>query len=118
LATNRLKNLLGIAQRGGFVVSGSNLILREVARARGKCNKWLVLIAADAQTPTGEDLIAACLDRGHIVIRLPFGKAELGLAIGKSQRGYVMIQDKGIAKSIIALLEEMEVAAHDKNENL
>lgn len=118
MATNRIKNLLGIAQRGGYVVSGSDLVLREVARTRGNWKNWLVLIAADAQTRTGEDLIAACRDKGHTVIRLPFGKAELGLAIGKSQRGYVMIKDKGIANRIIALLEEMEVAAHDENENL
>jgi ribosomal protein L7Ae-like RNA K-turn-binding protein len=45
-------------------------------------------------------------------------KVELGLAIGKSQRGYVMIKDKGIAKRIIALLEEMEEGAYDEDENL
>ncbi|HBI55231.1 MAG: ribosomal L7Ae/L30e/S12e/Gadd45 family protein [Eubacteriales bacterium] len=117
MATTRIKNFLGIAQRGGFVISGSNLILREVARTRNK-SKGLVLIAADAQTPTGEDLIAACSGKGHTVIKTPLSKIELGLAIGKSQRGYVMIKDKGIAKRIIALLEEMEVAAHDQNESL
>lgn len=112
MATTRIKNLLGIAQRGGFIISGSNLILREVARARDK-SKGLVLIAADAQTPTGEDLVAACLGKGYAVIRTPLSKVELGLAIGKSQRGYVMIKDKGIARRIITLLEEMEEAAHD-----
>lgn len=115
LAISRVKHLLGIAQRGGFIVSGSNLILREVARGK---HKGVVLVAADARTPTGEDLISACRGKGHRVISVPLSKVELGLAIGKSQRGYVMIKDKGIAKRIIALLEEMEEGAYDEDENL
>lgn len=115
MAITRIKSLLGIAQRGGFIISGSNLILREVARGK---NKGLVLIAADAQTPTGDDLVATCRGKGHRVITIPVSKIELGLAIGKSHRGYVMIQDKGIARRIIALLEEMEESAHDEDENL
>lgn len=115
MAISKIKNLLGIAQRGGFIVSGSNLVLREAARGK---DKSLVLIAADARTPTGEDLISACRGKGHRVISVPLSKVELGLAIGKSQRGYVMIKDKGIAKRIIALLEEMEEGAYDEDENL
>ena len=107
MATARIKNLLGIAQKGGFVVSGSNLILMETAK-KGKKAGELVLIAADALTPTGEDLAAACRGKWLAVRRAPLDKNELGLAIGKSQRGYVMIKDKGIAGRIIALLEEME----------
>lgn len=115
MATTRIKNLLGIAQRGGFVVSGSNLVLREMSRGK---NKGLVLVAADAQTPTGKDLMAACLRKGHRVMTIPLSKAELGLAIGKSPRGYVMIKDTGLAKSITALLEEMKEGAYDEDKNL
>ena len=115
--TNRIKGLLGIAQRGGYIISGNSMIIREATRA-GARTEGLVLVAADAQSPTGENLISTCQRTGYTVHRVPINKDELGLAIGKSQRGYVMINDKGIARRIIALLEEMEEAAHDQDENI
>lgn len=117
MATTRIKNLLGIARRGGFLVSGRSSIIRETSRAK-KSFPGLVLVARDAKTRTGEDLISFCLANGCPVIRTLLTKAELGLAIGQSQRGYVMIKDKGLARSIIALCEEMEEAAHDEEKNL
>lgn len=113
MATTRIKQLLGIAQKAGFVTAGSFLILRAVSRRRRATG--LVLVAADAQTATGEQVVLACQRAGCQVLQTPLSKLELGLAIGKSQRGYVMISDKGIANRIIALLEEMEDAAHDEN---
>lgn len=116
MANTRIKNLLGIARRGGFLVSGWNTITREVNRK--KKGYALVLVASDATSRSGEDLIALCLAHGCRVIRCCLTKNEIGLAIGQSQRGYVMIKDKGIGRSIIALCEEMEESAHDEKENL
>lgn len=107
MATNRIKSLLGLAQKAGAVISGSNLILRELARAGSK-HRGLVLLAADATSPTSQALAAASLAQGCIVVSIPLGKDELGLAIGKSPRGYVMIKDIRFANRIIALLEEMK----------
>lgn len=116
MASTRIKNLLGIARRGGFLVSGWNTITREVKR--NKKGYVLVLVAADATSRSAEDLIALCLAHSCGVIRCHLTKDEMGLAIGQSHRGYVMIKDKGIARSIIALCEEMEESAHDEKENL
>lgn len=115
MTTAKISSLLGIAQRAGFVTSGSNLVLAEVARNRRKAGKWLVLVATDAQTSTGEDLIIKCLGAGFSVFRLPLSKDQLGLAIGKNQRSCVMIRDSGIAGRIVTLLEEMEVRPLDQN---
>lgn len=114
----KLKSLLGIAQRAGFVTSGSDSLLREVAKARGKKAKWLILVAEDAVTGTGEAIIRTCLGAGHSVLRVPIPMSELGLAIGKNRRGYVMIKDSGIAGRILALLEEMEVLPLDQSKDL
>lgn len=73
------------------------------------------MVAADAVTSTGEELIRTCLRAGHTVVRTPITMEELGLAIGKNHRGYVMIKDSGIAERILALLEEMEVRPLDQS---
>lgn len=110
----KISSLLGIAQRAGFVVSGSNLLLSELSRKRaGK--GWLVVVAEDALTATGDDLIDKSLRAGLTVVRLPMTKFELGLTIGKNERGYVMIKDSGIAGRILELLEEMEVRPLDQS---
>ena len=101
-----------MAQRAGFVTSGSNSVLGEIKKSRGKKAMWLLLVADDAVTGTGEDIIHSCLRAGHTVVRVPI---PMGLAIGKNHRGYVMIRDSGIAGRILALLEEMEVRPLDQS---
>lgn len=115
MTIQKLKSLLGIAQRAGFVTSGNNSLLAEIHKSRGKKARWLVLVAEDAVTRTGEDLIHACLREGHTVVRVPIPMGDLGLAIGKNHRGYVMIRDSGIAGRLLTLLEEMEVRPLDQS---
>lgn len=115
MTISKLKNLLGIAQRAGVVTSGNNSLLAKINKSRGKKAKWLVLVAEDAVTSTGKELIHACLRAGHTVVRVPIPMGDMGLAIGKNHRGYVMIRDSGIAGRILALLEEMEVRPLDQN---
>jgi len=118
MTINKVGSLLGIAQRAGFVTSGSNLILEEISRRRPVRNNWLILVAADAQSGTGTELIQKGLKADLPVYRIPLVKLELGLAIGKNQRSCVMIKDGGIAGRIMALLEEMEVQPLDQNTDL
>lgn len=114
MTTAKISGLLGIAQRAGYITSGSNLIFNEV-KNRGRDRQWLVLMASDALTATGVDLVKKCLKTGISVFRLPMDKRELGLSIGKNQRSCVMIKDSGIAERIMALLEEMEVRPLDQS---
>jgi len=114
MTISKISSLVGIAQRAGYIVSGSNLVSSEVSRAKGRGRKLLVLVADDALTTTGIDLINTCFRAGVPVVRIPLSKDELGLAIGKNHRGYVMIKDSGIAGRILALLEEMEVRPLDQ----
>lgn len=114
MTTAKISGLLGIAQRAGYITSGSNLIFNEIAKKRGRGRQWLVLMASDALTATGADLVEKCLKTGISVFRLPLDKREMGLSIGKNQRSCVMIKDSGIAERIMALLEEMEVRPLDQ----
>ena len=112
LAISRLSTRWEL-RKGGFIVPAADSSGGGPGKAQGRRAG-----SCRCSTPTGEDLISACRGKGHRVITIPLSKVELGLAIGKSQRGYVMIKDKGIAKRIIALLEEMEEGAYDEDENL
>lgn len=118
MTLTRIKGLLGIAQRAGFLCSGSSQVLDQVAKSRGKKDKGLVLVAEDAVTGTGIDLIYTCLKAGITVVKVPVSMTDLGHAIGKNRRGYVMIKDSSIARRILELLEEMEVQPLDQNQGL
>lgn len=88
------------------MVSGSNLVWRQLpAKTAGR----LVLIAADATTPTAEKVVRRCLAQNVPVYRIHVSMQDLGQAIGKNHRGYVMIKDSGFTRRIIEILKEMEV---------
>lgn len=106
----KILSLLGFAQNGGKVVSGSNMVERQLpAKMAGR----LVLIARDATAPTADRVIRRCRNHAVPVYRIPVSMQELGQAIGKNHRGYVMIKDSGFTRRIIAILKEMEVRPYE-----
>lgn len=104
---NGLLSLLGFARRAGKVVAGSSLIERDLTANR--CSGRLVLIARDATSSTANKLARRASGQNVPAYRVPFSMQQLGRAIGKNHRGYVMIKDSGFANRIIEILEEMEV---------
>lgn len=91
----KLKNLLGLAQRAGRLVSGGDAA--EGCIRSGKAA--LVLVAADASEATRkkyEDMARFRKVELHTVLT----KQGLGACIGKPERAAVVVADAGFAKAM------------------
>ncbi|WP_295235105.1 ribosomal L7Ae/L30e/S12e/Gadd45 family protein [Veillonella sp.] len=96
----KVKNLLGMAQRAGKLLSGD--FVAEKAIKRGQIP--LALLASDCAKNNAEKY--NWLAQQHKVpLREVLTKAELGQAIGKEQRAIVLVNDAGFAK---AMLKEID----------
>lgn len=95
------KSLLGLAARARKIISGEELVVKEIQR-----NKvMLVLLSNDASKNTEKKISDKC-SYYNIPLRHVTDRYELGQAIGKDARVVVGIQDEGFAKKIDTLLEE------------
>ncbi len=91
----KIYGLLGLAQRAGKIVSGEQGV--EVALRRRKVH--CLIISKDSSLNT-QDKYKSMAQKLDITWYLWGTKAELGLALGKSQRALVAIMDRGFAKAI------------------
>jgi ribosomal protein L7Ae-like RNA K-turn-binding protein len=93
-------SLLGLANRARKLISGEELVVKEVRSGRAK----LVLLAADASANTAKKISDKCN-----YYQVPLKKVEnrelLGQAIGKEARVTVAILDKGFATKLQTLLD-------------
>ena len=87
--------LLGLAQKAGFVKSGE--FMTETSIKEGKA--WLCIVAKDASDNTRKKFSDACSYR-----KVPFmeysDKETLGHAIGKEFRSCLCITDQGFARQL------------------
>lgn len=86
-------NLLGLAQRAGRLISGTDLVQTQMAQAK------LVLIAAELSHSTTEKVAQAAQAHSVPLIKI-FTGAELSHAIGR-QRKVVAVTDAGFAQALI-----------------
>ncbi|UCF30079.1 MAG: DUF448 domain-containing protein [bacterium] len=94
----RVLSLLGVAQKGGMVTSGTNLVEGELRRGAG--DGWIALIAEDASL----DIAAGIRKRMQACkINAPafLTKDELGNAVGKSPRSVLLVKDLGLGEAIM-----------------
>lgn len=97
---NKLLATLGLAMRAGKVISGEELVLREVRS--GKAH--LVLLATDAAKNIEKKMTDKCSTYQVPIIR--YGtRQELGNAIGKAERVVIAITDPGFTRSIQKLVQ-------------
>lgn len=97
---NKLLQSLGLAMRAGKLVSGEELVVREIRSGKAK----LVVIANDAAKNTEKKVLDKCHSYQIPVIR--FGtRNDLGRAIGKMERVVLAITDPGFAKMIQRLVQ-------------
>jgi ribosomal protein L7Ae-like RNA K-turn-binding protein len=93
-------SLLGLANRARKVISGEELVVKEVRQQRAK----LVLLSQDASANTMKKVTDKCK-----FYQVPFMKVEnrylLGQAIGKDARVVVAINDAGFAAKLKTLLD-------------
>ncbi len=112
---SKLLSLLGLARRAGKLTAGSSQIERELPSSTPAA---IVLVAEDATSPTAKKLIQRCTTRRIKVFPVPCSMEEIGVAIGKHQIGYVMINDSSFCQGIKQALEEMEVRPYEQHKNL
>ncbi|MFP3916228.1 YlxQ family RNA-binding protein [Lysinibacillus telephonicus] len=93
--------LLGLAARARKVVSGEELVVKEIRNNNAK----LVILASDASNNSSKKIQDKCTY--YNVEYHVFGdRYRLGTAIGKEARVALAITDSGFAKKMSSLLNE------------
>ena len=95
MANNKIYSLLGLAQRGGNLVSGGFMVENSIKDG----NARLVLVAVDASANTRKAFSDMCRFR-HIPMAVIGTREELGRAIGKEMRVSIAVTDSGLAGAI------------------
>jgi len=94
----RIANYLGIAMKAGMVAAGDRTALETLKSGRAE----LVVMASDISPKTAQELLALASKQALPLLWWP-DMNSLGLTVGKSRRGAVVIKDKGFTESIIKL---------------
>ncbi len=93
-------SLLGLANRARKVISGEELVVKEIRNGNAK----LVLLAEDASANTAKKIT----DKStyyQVKLRTVSDRYTLGHSIGKDARVVVAITESGFAKKICHLLD-------------
>lgn len=107
---NHILSLLGLALRGGNLAVGEEPV-EAVARAR---DARVLLLASDAAAGTCRRT-AHFADAGQCLwLRIPFTKAELGRAVGRTSTAIVAVTDVGLASAVVHRLAELDPVQYDE----
>lgn len=108
---NKVYSMLGLAEKGGHVVSGEFSTERAIKGKKAR----LVILASDASENTRKHFSDMCAWR-NIRMYVYGNKEELGHAIGKRMRVNLAVTDTGLAEVIQERLEEQnaELAASER----
>ncbi|MEK3935040.1 YlxQ family RNA-binding protein [Sporosarcina sp. FSL W7-1349] len=108
---NQLFQMLGMAARARKIITGEELVVREVRSG----NARLVIISKDASKNTMKKINDKC--NSYNVEKHVYGtREELGHAIGKESRVVLALTDAGFAGKISGLLNELNRGwANDEN---
>ncbi|MFC5712109.1 YlxQ family RNA-binding protein [Thalassorhabdus alkalitolerans] len=98
---NSFYSFLGLAVRAGKVLSGEEIVLKELR----KKTVYLVLVSDDASPNTRKKVQDKCTFY-QIPWRTAGSRDQLGQAMGKEQRVIAGIGDKGFAEKMISLLDD------------
>ncbi|GAF63673.1 50S ribosomal protein L7AE-like protein [Bacillus sp. TS-2] len=94
-------SLLGLAARARQIVTGEELVIKEVRAGKVK----LVLLSQDASENTKKKLLDKCRHY-QVQVRLVGNRATLGQAIGKAERVVIGIKEDGFAKKMTAFIDQ------------
>lgn len=101
-------SLLGLCMRGGRLAVGEEPV-EAVARAR---DARILLVASDAADNTRRRCRHFAEAGDCLWLTLPFTKAELGRAVGRSAAAIVAITDIGLAANVVHRLAELNPDAY------
>lgn len=99
--SEKLLQFLGLAARARKIITGEELVLKEVRNGRAK----LVILATDASKNTSKKVQDKCTFY-NVEYHLFGDRYQLGHAIGKESRVVIAIIDSGFAKKMSSLLNE------------
>lgn len=94
------KSFLGLANRARKIISGEELVLKEVRSGKAK----LVLLSEDASANTTKR-ITDKTTYYNIPMRKVENRQQLGHAIGRDERVVVAVLDEGFAKKLRSMLD-------------
>lgn len=108
--SNHILSLLGLALRGGNLAVGEEPV-EAVARAR---DARVLLLASDAADNTRRRVEHFAEAGQCLWLRIPFTKAELGRAVGRSSAAVTAVTDIGLANAIVHRLAELDPVRYDE----
>lgn len=100
MKTKQWMSLLGLANRARKIISGEELVVKEIRSSRAA----LVLLSADASPNTTKKVTDKCKSY-QIPYRMVDDRFVLGQAIGKEARVVVAVLDSGFAKKLKQVLD-------------
>lgn len=95
---------LSLAKKGGRVELGEEPV-GDAARA-GKA--YLIAVAADASDHTWRRAKAYAAGTEQQCVRLPYGKEELGMAVGRTSLAIAAVTDAALALALLKALPQPE----------
>jgi ribosomal protein L7Ae-like RNA K-turn-binding protein len=93
--SKRIAGYLGIAQKAGKIAAGDKMVKDALLKNRVE----LLVLAGDASQEVRSELTVLAENNGIEILNWP-NKIDLGLIVGKSQRGALGVLDAGIAGAI------------------
>ncbi|MBM7701905.1 YlxQ family RNA-binding protein [Metabacillus iocasae] len=96
----RWRSFLGLANRARKIISGEELVVKEVRRQNAK----LVILAKDASANTLKKVTDKCTYY-NVQVKFVEDRYVLGQAIGKEARVVVAVLDDGFASKLVAMLD-------------
>ncbi|GLC87359.1 YlxQ family RNA-binding protein [Lysinibacillus piscis] len=94
-------NLLGLAARARKIVSGEDLVVKEIRNGNAK----LIILASDAAKNASKKIQDKCTYY-NVEYHVIGDRYDLGHATGKEARVALAITDKGFASKLSSLLNE------------
>lgn len=107
---NKVFNLLGLATRAGQVITGEDMIIKNIRNKKAN----LVIISENCGKNTTKKLIDKC-NYYSVDYIVKFRIDELSKAIGKENRVSLAITNYGFSKKIKDLIEEGGSIFNEKN---
>lgn len=97
--TQRLKQLLGLAQAAGKAVSATPEVESSISR-----NKVRLLILAEDATERVRKKYQQEADINEVTLITALTRNDIGQALGKSPRGIAAVLDNGFKKSVLKIV--------------
>ncbi|WP_455581295.1 L7Ae/L30e/S12e/Gadd45 family ribosomal protein [Dysosmobacter sp.] len=107
---NHILSLLGLCLRGSHLAVGEEPV---EAAARAK-DARVVLLAADAASGTRRRAEHFAEMGQCLWLQLPFSKAELGRAVGRTSAAMVAVLDIGLASAVLRRLAQLDPGRYEE----